>query len=245
MTLVGANWSYNGRFRAGGSIDFDGASSYGVAKSISLWDEWGPDMTLGLTMHPQSVSSGVLVSRAGHFQLSFEQGRLVWQVTTASGNVTVSSATTFAPGSCQTIKATYNSSSGTAKLLVENHLDASAQHPLLRDGQTASPKQLALAASSSDIFFGAAGAEAENGFHGQLEEIYLKNCSTESRQVYIYTDNVRPTSSGNVRVFDLSHAAGRTYYATIMSSILNAADFDTTQWDGFEILLLMPLYNFK
>ena len=74
-----------------------------------------------------------------------------------------------------------------------------------------------------------AGAEAENGFHGQLEEIYLKNCSTESRQVYIYTDNVRPTSGGNVRVFDLSHAAGRTYYATIMSSILNAADFDTTQ----------------
>lgn len=31
-----------------------------------------------------------------------------------------------------------------------------------------------------------------------------------------------------------------------MSNILNAngVNFDTTQWDGFEILLLMPLYNF-
>jgi hypothetical protein len=60
------------------------------------------------------------------------------------------------------------------------------------------------------------------------------------------TDNVRPTSAGNVRVFDLSTAHGRTYYATVMSNILNAGgvNFDTTQWDGFEILLLMPLYNF-
>eukprot|EP01052_Picozoa_sp_SAG31_P042695 SAG31_NODE_6861_length_1868_cov_1.112493_2_plen_176_part_00 len=60
------------------------------------------------------------------------------------------------------------------------------------------------------------------------------------------TDNVRPTAAGNVRVFDLSTSRGRSYYATVMSNILNAGgvDFDTTQWDGFEILLLMPLYNF-
>lgn len=31
-----------------------------------------------------------------------------------------------------------------------------------------------------------------------------------------------------------------------MSNILNSGgvNFDTTQWDGFEILLLMPLYSF-
>lgn len=47
-------------------------------------------------------------------------------------------------------------------------------------------------------------------------------------------------------MFDLSTAHGRTYYATVMSNILNAGgvNFDTTQWDGFEILLLMPLYSF-
>ena len=251
MSLFNATWSTAGKFRAGGAIAFDGKSSFGVAKHVSIWDGWGADITLGLTIHPAS-DHGVIVSRAGSFELAMDAGRLVWSVTTAGGGaVNVSSATTLKAGECYTLKLTYNSSSAEAKILIENRLDAVARHPLALTGQP-----LGLAASTSDIIFGATAATVAGGltaaadgspvkWAGAMEEVYLKNVSTEHRRVYIYTDNVRPTSAGNVRVFDLSTAHGRTYYAGVMSNILNAADFDTTQWDGFEILLLMPLYNFN
>ena len=37
-------------------------------------------------------------------------------------------------------------------------------------------------------------------FSGSLEEIYLKNVSTEAREAYIYTDNVRPNPAEKVFV---------------------------------------------
>jgi hypothetical protein len=238
MSLHGTSWSTLGRYRAGGSIGFDGVASYGVAAHTVIWDGAGADVTLGLTMHPADVSEGTLVSRAGSFHLAFSAAHLVWTVESVAGPVAVTSAMAFEAGGCYTIKCTYNSTSSTAKILVENKLDALRVHPASRGLES-----IPLASSSSDIFFGAASKDAQF-WHGSLEEVYLKNISTEFRQVYRYTDNVRPTSASNVRVFDLSTDHGRKYYAGVMSHILNAADFDTTQWDGFEILLLMPMYNF-
>ena len=216
MTLMNASWSTVGKYRAGGAINFGAGESYGVAKHNEIWDGWGTSMTLGLTIHPTTLD-GVIVSRAGCFQLSMSSGRLVWSVTTADSKlINVTSTQALSAGGCYTIKLTYNSTSAQAKILIDNALNAAAFHPLA----TASSEQssLGLVASSSDIVFGgAAPAEADaplqHSWQGAMEEIYLKNVSTENRQVYIYTDNVRPSSAGNVRVFDRSTAHGRSYYA--------------------------------
>ena len=76
-----------------------------------------------------------------------------------------------------------------------------------------------------------------NWYNGSLEEIYLKNVSTESRTAYVYTDNVRPNPGDNVRIFDFLRPSGRNYFARLMSTLLNSDGvyFDVTQWDGFEI----------
>lgn len=47
-------------------------------------------------------------------------------------------------------------------------------------------------------------------------------------------------------VFDLNRASGRAYFSSLMSRALNAdgASFDTTQWDGFEVSLVMAGSDF-
>ena len=52
------------------------------------------------------------------------------------------------------------------------------------------------------------GTSVQSGFAGSLEEIYLKNVSTEYREAYIYTDNVRPDPAEKVYVFDLMRDSG-------------------------------------
>jgi hypothetical protein len=78
-------------------------------------------------------------------------------------------------------------------------------------------------------------------YTGSLEEIYLKNVSTENRASFVYTDNVRPDPAANIRVFDFIRPSGRRYFAELMSGLLNSdgANFDVTQWDGFEVQLLV------
>ena len=222
MTLINASWSTVGKYRAGGAISFGAGESYGVAKHNEIWNGWGASITLGLTIHPTTLN-GVIVSRAGCFQLSVLSGHLVWSVTTADSNVVnVTSAQALSAGGCYTLKLTYNSTSAKAKILIDNVLDAAAFHPLaMRSSKRLS---LGLAASSNDIVFGGvapveADAPLQHSWQGAMEEIYVKNVSTEHRQVYIYTDNVRPTSAGNVRVFDLSTAHGRSYYAVSVTTI--------------------------
>ena len=86
MTLINAGWSTKGKFRAGGAISFDGLNSYGVAKHIELWEGWGSDLTLGLTIHPTTprkdgdLVDGVLVARAGSgfLQVSFLSPCIQW-----------------------------------------------------------------------------------------------------------------------------------------------------------------------
>jgi hypothetical protein len=118
--------------------------------------------------------------------------------------VVVISNTALENGECYTLKLTYNSTSGIAKILIENKLDATSKHSLVHM-QTLTPVYQ-LASTNSDIIFGAAAIAADGlpsaPWTGAMEEIYLKNVSTEFREVYIYTDNVRPsTAGGGTKVF--------------------------------------------
>lgn len=69
---------------------------------------------------------------------------------------------------------------------------------------------------------------------------------TCTHRSYIYTDNVRPNPAERVYVFDLDRPSGRTYFAQSLSAVENGdgANFDVTQWDGFEILLVMGGQDF-
>ena len=189
MSLVNASWSTVGKYRAGGSISFGAGQSYGEAKHTVIWEKWGPDITLGLTIHP-SDGNGVIVSRAGSFQLAISAGQLIWSVTTVGGQtVNVTSTKQLLTGECYTLKLTYNSTAGKAKILIENQLDASALHPL---AASAEQHVLGIAPSASSIIFGGTMVSADDGskslqhsWVGAMEEIYVKNVSTENRQVYI------------------------------------------------------------
>jgi hypothetical protein len=215
----------------------------------------------------------------------------VWTVHVKGGIIT---ATATEPcvvgGHGNVIKATYNATSCTAKVFVDNKqvaaatleggpsvcaaggaLATDASEPpimfgagskssshLARSGETSLTSVPSTAASSFSLYsiggaVASAGASAgagasdsvgtgDNGspgdvsgwFRGALEEIYLKNVSTEYRQAYIYTDNVRPNPAEKVYLFDLNRDSGRDYFATQMSNVLNTegVGFDTTQWDG-------------
>lgn len=194
MSLVNASWSTAGKYRAGGAISFGSGQSYGEAKHTVIWDKWGPDITLGITLHPsEDASNGVIVSRAGSFQLAIAAGKLVWSVTTAGGQtVNVTSTRSLAAGECYTLKLTYKSTTGQAKILFENQLDASALHPMAA-AVSAQPYGLGLAPSTSSVIFGGSMAPGEaslqHSWTGAMEEIYLKNVSTEDREVYICKHN--------------------------------------------------------
>lgn len=149
MSLVNASWSTAGKYRAGGAISFGSGQSYGEAKHTVIWDNWGPDITLGLTIHPsEDASNGVIVSRTGSFQLAIAAGKLVWSVTTAGGQtVNVTSTRSLVAGEYYTLKLTYKSTTGQAKILFENKLDASALHPMA--AVSVQPYELGLAPSTS------------------------------------------------------------------------------------------------
>jgi hypothetical protein len=226
----------------------------------------------------------------------------VWTVHVKGGIITASATDpSVVGGHGNVIKATYNATSCTAKVFVDNKQVAAAtleggpsmcaaggalatdasEPPIMfgvgskssshfaSSGETsftsspsASASSFASSASTSASSvlldsIGGAGASAGAGagagagdsvgtgdtgspadvsgwFRGALEEIYLKNVSTEDRQAYIYTDNVRPNPAEKVYLFDLNRDSGRDYFATQMSNVLNTegVGFDTTQWDG-------------
>lgn len=115
------------------------------------------------------------------------------------------------------IKATYNATSKQAILFVNNTIVAKspstayAWETSALDGTSVrtsashvatstSMATLATASNLPPIYFGAEGPAVANGFGGSLEEIYLKNVSTENRVAYVYTDNVRPDPNERVYV---------------------------------------------
>jgi hypothetical protein len=166
------------------------------------------------------------------------------------------------------LKATYNGTSGVARIFVDGELVGASG--------AAAQGTVELAPSTEPIYFGAQDAQGAqiSSFVGALEEIFVKNVSTESRPSYVYSDttqslnmspppdarralwtacaprrpgdNVRATMAGSqpfkepgVRVLDFTREAARKFYATKMAGLLNEGGFLATQWDGFEVNLLM------
>lgn len=143
-----------------------------------------------------------------------------WTVWLHGGdNVTAEASTgCVVSGIGNAIKATYNVTSKQAILFVNNTIVAKSPSTAnvweasgVSDEESARASERPVATSTSlatlatasnlpPIYFGAEGPAVANGFGGSLEEIYLKNVSTENRVAYVYTDNVRPDPNERVYV---------------------------------------------
>lgn len=183
--------------------------------------------TFALTLIPASVTRPAAAALAASW-------RPRWSVWTSDGSIVTADASTACvhAGVGSIIKGTYNATSRRAMLFVNNVKVAVSPPSTPVDGVTDhGSATLATAADHPPIFVGAESAAAATGFHGALEEISLKNISTEAGVAYVYTDNVRPDPAQRVYLFDLNRESGRRYFATSMSKVLNAhgANFDTTQ----------------
>ena len=265
MTLVGTHWSKRGVYRSGGAIGFVGHASYGRVPHIEPFGSIQQELTLGMTVHlPAGNSSGTgdddaaacLAHKPGAYKLMIGgDRRLVWAVRTAGGWLNTTAHTPLHSQGPNIVKATFN------RTTVCVFLDGREV------GRSSCASCSTVATSTADMLFGAAAvaqpAQAfqktatpllraagtapeplREPFAGALEEIYLKNVSTEDRKAYLYTDSVRlaPSAQGGVAgayVFDLTRPAARKWYAEAMARLLNTADFDVTQWDGFEINFLV------
>ena len=195
-----------------------------------------------------------LAERAGSWKLTLSSDmHFEWTVNTSRGLVTASSSTVSGPGPFA-LKATFNSS--TARLFVGGVATDSATRSV--DSHTVGNGSLievtlavgsgpaSIQPSESDILFGASieGGYTNEHLDGALEEIYLKNVSTEDRPAYLYTDNARNAASAQgglngAYVFDFTRQTGREWYANAITTVLNAAEFDVTQFDGFEVNFLI------
>jgi hypothetical protein len=186
--------------------------------------------------------------------------RVRWTVWTTIGLlVAESSKQVVVAGKANIIKATYNGSASSLHIFVDNILVARTQAAPHSTQLATPPSQLKTLSTRPPLVFGVAmsgisSTDDESLLHGNgscwykgsLEEIYLKNVTTETRATYVYTDNVRPSPAANVRIFDFVKPEGRSYFAVLMSNLLNSdgANFDVTQWDGFEIQLLVAGSDF-
>ena len=78
-------------------------------------------------------------------------------------------------------------------------------------------------------------------FHGALEELYIKNVSTESRSAYIFADDCR---SAGTFLIDLTTEDGRALFVNETVRVLSLANFSDVQFDGFEKLQLISQVDF-
>jgi hypothetical protein len=248
LTLHGNyHWSKLGEYRIGGAAGFDGApATYG---SVALSEEMiyslsvADGLTLGLVVHPVSrPASGCLANLSHVFSLCADGGgTLRWTVRTADGSVREAVGTTpLTPGRGYIVKATFNTTSAAALLFIDNKLD----HPrhVALSPSSSSPSSpapstlssLAPAPAGSSIRFAVA-------FEGALEELYLKNVSTETRVGYMYADDNRRLGT---YLLDLSRAPGRKKFAELIAAPMTETTIAAVQYDGFEKMSLIAGQDF-
>jgi hypothetical protein len=75
-----------------------------------------------------------------------------------------------------------------------------------------------------------------------MEEIYVKNVSTESRVGYMYADDNRVLGT---YLLDLSRPEGRSYFARTVAGAIDVATPAAVQYDGFEKLQLIAGQDFQ
>ena len=64
-----------------------------------------------------------------------------------------------------------------------------------------------------------------------MEEIYVKNVSTESRVGYMYADDNRVLGT---YLLDLSRPEGRAYFARTVAAAIDEATPAAVQYDGYD-----------
>lgn len=203
----------------------------------------------------EESTSQTIASRPGVWRLSLEKNNTVhWSVNTTAGLVTAVGATELAPiqGNAWVVRATYNSTSGNARLFV----GGKGQRPK-EDGSAFKPypgaKMVPYGKSSTGVWIGADATDSDSAasapqpavrsvFHGAMEELYFKNVSAEHRIAYVYADNNR---FAGTYLIDLTVPAGRHLFASAINNVLNQANFSAVQYDGFEKLQLIAAVDFE
>lgn len=221
MTLVQAGWSRVGRYRNGGAVLFGGNStSYGMIPGWDVFDAARSGITVGLVAHPlpqgsllsRDLTTQCLFERAGSYSVCLDgNNRVLWTVNTTSGKALVCEGKrALIPSdlSSYVVRTSFNGSAGTAHIFIDGTLDTSCQ----LDAKL-SPAVVSDAAHGEPILVG-------RGFLGALEEIYIKNVSTEHRVGYLYADNNRVLGT---YLLDLSRPAGQAYFAKTVSTAINTA----------------------
>ena len=204
-----ASGSTLGIYRDGGAVKFSGhPDSVGVAPHIAEFDTIRTGLTVGMVIHPvppaattTSATEPCLLTKQGTFALcrNAKTNRLAWSVelghrgTPTARNTSCVGTRPILDGSTAIVKATYNATSGCLKMFVNNSLDAaccpsSAPGAAPPGGEKAAvlsrKRSMMVAAAETPLVLGA-------GFSGAIEEIFLKNVSTENRVAYMYADDNR------------------------------------------------------
>eukprot|EP00937_MAST-01D_sp_MAST-1D-sp2_P002385 g2385.t1 len=263
-------WSKLGAYRRGGSAAFDGTlPSYAEvrpdAEMTAALGALRAGLTLGLVAHVVGgapAAGSCLAALPGVFALCFGSGgsgagagaALSWEVQRADGTAARANGTTLlAPGRAYVVKATYNTTSRAAHLFVNNRLDSGRSHGspggagLDRPRVPHSPGVVgAVAGAGMAASLPARSAPGEpivfaTGFKGALEELYLKNVSTENRLGYMYADQNRKMGT---YLLDLTRAAGRARFAALTAAPMALAPIAAVQYDGFEKLQLIAGQDF-
>ena len=243
LTLHGGyEWSGLGAYRIGGAAGFDGApATFGeVVLDAEMRSSLGAagGMTLGLVAHPTRTphAAGCLANLSGVFSLCANAaGVLEWIVHVAAGGAkTAVGQTVLAPGHMYVVKATYNATSQRPRLFINGKPDAVGDGDGGTTTTTVAAARLAPAAADAAIRFA-------SGFAGALEEIFLKNASTENRVGYVYADNNRRAGT---YLLDLSRADARRAFAAHAAAPAIDASIATMHWDGFEKLQLIAGMDF-
>jgi hypothetical protein len=207
----------------------------------------------------------VLAEMKGVFCLALDAGmHLVWVVNTTHGQLVAHGSTVISdPNSTGVVvKATFNGTSGIAKVFVASQIDGSSvsssapssasslstrllpeqhSHLIMHNHTTTSTtgphSELKLSVGAGLSVSGS----AHSFFHGAIEELYLKNCSTENRPAYLYSDDNRVQGTF---LIDLGSSKGRDFFATSIVDVLKQANFSALQYDGFEKLQLIGATDF-
>lgn len=200
------------------------------------FDTIATGLTVGMVVHPSLDEDGggpargralapptleTLIARNGIFRLSLDNSngrRLRWTVATAEGPVATAVGTTRFPragGPHHVVKATFNATSAVAKVFVDGVLEGASAVPAAAAETAAAPRAQrrfsVRAAAGQGIVVG-------DGFEGALEEIFIKNVSTELRTAYLYADPARLQGS---YLIDLTSPDGSALFAKRVDAVLN------------------------
>lgn len=253
-------WSKFGRFRSGGSVLFDGRSTYGLLKHTPEYNftlnHFYPralsEFTVQMVVHPVGPTVGgtdqVLASKPGEWRLSINPAGVVEWAVSLAGKMVVAQGTTVLKTYAQggrgyVVKACH--SGGTIKLFVcvvapdftcdMPNPEATAHGSLPIGSGTASVTfgaEVLSATAVIDASTTAGDDELKHWFSGSLEEVFFSRVSLEDVHAFLWSGP--DTGCVNWHVFDYTRPQARAYWAAQMAGLINSVGASVAQWDGSE-----------